>query len=419
MALSILSNVGVALWLRNKPPVTERSLGALMALDLCLFTGLLYFTGGPFNPFSSLYLVHLALAALVLSSRWTWSLVLLAVAANAALFFRHVPLPVAHHGEHAMVAPEIAPPSTDHLAAHGTHGAGDHPSHHKRVARPLVPAPEHEPLDKHLQGMWVAFGVTAGFIVYFLNRVIRALAQRDEELARISAQTARAERLASVATLAAGAAHELSTPLATIAVAAKELERGVTGNAAEDARLIREQVNRCRDIVSQMAGDAGASPGEAPSLVGLQELVAAALGPIEERSRVHVSWGAGSAEGTLVAPLRAVSQALRNVVQNALDASEAGQSVSVDIRQTDEGWCVMVADEGSGIAPDVINQVTDPFFTTKEPGRGMGLGLFLARSVLDFLGGKLDIDSTLGKGTRVTLCLPSGPATPRPSKEAA
>src|SRR6201999_2562972 len=107
-----------------------------------------------------------------------------------------------------------------------------------------------EPLDVHLRGMWVAFAVAAAFIVYFITRVTRALGSREAELARAREIAARSEKLASMATLAAGAAHELATPLSTIAVVARELERATDPSAlTTDAKLIREQVERCRDIL--------------------------------------------------------------------------------------------------------------------------------------------------------------------------
>src|SRR6185369_6404393 len=102
-------------------------------------------------------------------------------------------------------------------------------------------------MDMHLQGMWVAFAVGAAFIVYFLYRVTSALAGREAELVRMREHAARSERLASMATLAAGAAHELSTPLATIAVIARELERQLGSDPmSDDARAIRERVEHCR-----------------------------------------------------------------------------------------------------------------------------------------------------------------------------
>lgn len=369
------SNVLARVWLARSVRVTEWTLGSLMVLDVCLFTGLLYLTGGPFNPFSFLYLVYIALAALVLPPRWTWMLVLLALGGNAALFYHHVPLPM-DHASHAMEA---------------EHG---------------------EPLSLHLKGMWVAFGVGAAFIVYFLHRVTRALAERDAELARIREQTARSERLASVATLAAGAAHELATPLSTIAVIAKELERPREHEAtAKDAQLIRREVERCRDILSQMAGDAGESPGELAAPATIDELIDKAIDGLSGRERIEVRMAEALGPQRIVVPLRAMAQALRGVIKNALDASPKTRSVELSVTRSDAGWSFEVRDHGEGMAPAVVARATEPFFTTKEPGSGMGLGLFLTRSVIDFLGGTFELQSSEGRGTVATLSLPAPPPT--------
>src|SRR3954447_26135766 len=125
-------------------------LAAVMALDVVVFTGLLYFTGGPANPFSFLYLVPIALAAITLRGAWTSALVLLSLGCSAVLFTTSRPLPT----------------------------AADHASH----------------MRLHLQGMWVASGVAAAFIVYFLLRVRRALGAREAELALSEEQAARQER---------------------------------------------------------------------------------------------------------------------------------------------------------------------------------------------------------------------------------
>src|SRR6218665_3315595 len=205
---------------RRERPIPEGLTWAVMALDVVLLTVLLELSGGASNPFSALYLVHIALAAVVLREGWTWALTVLAVACFGELF---VGAPAHHH------------------------------IHDMRM---------------HLEGMWAAFALAAGFIVYFVQRVTRALAAREAELVSARAASARHDKLAALATLAAGAAHELSTPLSTIAVVARELERhleraGQETSSLEDVRLIREQVARCRDILARMASDAGASQGEA------------------------------------------------------------------------------------------------------------------------------------------------------------
>jgi two-component system sensor histidine kinase RegB len=375
LAIEAAVNLATKAWLRRPARVGEPAVALALAADVCCFTGLLYFTGGPMNPFSFLYLVHIALAALVLPPRWTWPLVLLSAGASAALFARHVPLPMdtSLHAHHHMMAPG-------------------------------------EPLSMHLRGMWVAFATAAAFIVYFMHRVTRALAERELDLARARERGARTEKLASMATLAAGAAHELGTPLATIAVVAKELERPGAGvDIAADARLIRGQVERCRSILSQMAGDAGESPGELPAGISVGSLVRAAIERLPSPGRVRIDWAEdGDAESTVVVPPHAVTRALRNVLKNGLDASGDTTLVSLRVaRAADGAFSFEVVDSGVGMSPLVLGRATEPFFTTKENGTGMGLGLYLTRTVFDLLGGRLDIESKVGKGTRVVCTLPA------------
>ena len=360
------TNVACALWAR-RAVVHEWMLAAVMLLDVGLLTAVLYLTGGPFNPFSFLYLVNIALGAVTLAPAWTWTLVSVSLLCFGGLFFAHVPLPL------------------DHDHAH--------------------------PISMHVQGMWVAYGVAAAFIVYFIQRVRRALAERDAELGAARNAAARHERLASLATLAAGAAHELATPLSTIAVVAKELERalgngGPASPTVEDARLIREQVERCRAILGQMAADAGETTGEVVAPVAVATLVAAASRDLAGRERVRCDTGAVAPAAAVRVPARALAQALRGVLKNALEASPAGAEVVVRVSAAGTHWRMAVEDRGTGMTHDVLARAGEPFFTTKDGG-GMGLGLFLARVVLERVGGALELDSAVGRGTTATLVLPA------------
>jgi two-component system, sensor histidine kinase RegB len=278
----------------------------------------------------------------------------------------------------------------------------------------------HQPLaipdDSRMVGMWVALLVAAAFIVYFLLRITAALAEREAELTQARGLAARRERLASLATMAAGAAHELSTPLGTVALAAKELERALTkvnnSELAGDARLIREQVGRCRTILEQMAQGAG-TLGESVASCAVGELLDEALVGIRESPTVHREISDEVARSTLRLTPRAVSQALRSLITNAQDASPPNAAVVVAVRRDGDQLAVSIRDRGGGIPNDVMARIGEPFFTTKAPGRGMGLGLFLARAVIEGVGGTLQIDS-LPAGTEVRVMLPFdvSPQTP-------
>jgi len=378
VGIEAASNLAASV-LGRRRPARQGWMAALMALDVVLCTGLLFFTGGPSNPFSFLYLVQIALAATTLRGTLTWALTALALAGSAVLFGWHRPLPV----------------------------TGSHEQY----------------MNLHLQGMWVAFGVAAAFIVYFLLRVRRALAQREDELARSRLVAARQERLASLATLAAGAAHELSTPLGTIAVVMRELQRRASlidaePTVMEDLRLVREQVDRCRGILERMSTDAGETVGEGTTAMPVAELLAGVIGELPDIVPVNTTYANGEAALRLRVPRRALGQALSGLVKNAQEAtaalSPAGPSratpaaaaVSLHVWANGTGLTFEVRDHGAGMGAAVLERVGEPFFSTKATGRGMGLGVFLARTTVERLGGRLLLESS-SRGTTARLELPA------------
>ncbi|ATB50313.1 histidine kinase [Corallococcus macrosporus DSM 14697] len=368
VAMTAVSNLLLALWLRREPEVRPGLLGAVLAFDTVLLTGLLALSGGPANPFSMLYLVHVTLAAIVLGPRWTVLIALLSVLGASSLFAFHVPLP-----------DSVNPP--------GAHG-----------------------LDSlHVVGMWVAFTLTALIIAFVVARVAAALRNRQAALARTQRLAARAEKLASLSTLAAGAAHELSTPLGTIAIAANELDALILEapqEALEDARLIRDEVERCRDILERMSARAGQTLGEVPEqttpgdvLARIQEQLGAA-----DQARLRLEPGPNQ---PFWCPVRGLVQVLTNLVRNGLQASEGAQApVVVSAHRETDRLRFVVEDQGTGIPRELLPRLGEPFFTTKPAGQGMGLGLFLTQTYAELCGGRLELSSEEGQGTRATLELP-------------
>jgi two-component system sensor histidine kinase RegB len=260
--------------------------------------------------------------------------------------------------------------------------------------------------------MWVAFTVGAAFIVYFVTRVKAALAERDVALDRAREVATASERLAALATVAGGAAHELATPLGTIAVIAKELElelvdHQIGGSAIEDVQLIRSQVNRCRKVLNQLSIDVGQAPGEASGLVVLEELIEVVLESVARRSQVEVSIPPDLETFGLRGFPSAMEQTIRAVIRNALDASSPDLPVVLHATRTPGGLLLSVRDQGVGMSAETLSRASEPFFSTKPAGAGMGLGLFLGRTVLERQGGSLSITSSPGEGTTVDLLFPT------------
>lgn len=387
--LTVISNVLLTVlfgnW-KNRPDghtyPWNLMLGLVLVVDLLSLTGLLYSTGGPNNPFQLFFFVNLSLCALLLDRNWTLAINALTVLCFAGLLIHHQPLPPLDLG--------------------------------------FQPLEKGSDLKLQHLGALVAFSTCSGVIVYFMTRLTGELAEHQAAVRKAEAVRARSEKIEALGTLAAGAAHELATPLSTIAVVAKDVEQAIDEQSAEfpeftdvveDVQLIRNQLTRCRVILDRMAGHAGETIGESFQRCSIGQLSDATIDGLTEPGRVQASLPADSDNQSIFVPLDGLSQALRCLIQNAIDADPSDRPVLVNIARepTPSGdvWKWEIRDQGIGMSTEQLDRVSEPFFTTKPPGKGMGLGVFLAQNVITRLDGSLQFDSTLGQGTCVTIRLPA------------
>ncbi len=364
LGLEAVSNQAFALAVRRGVRTSSWLVALVLGTDLLILTGLLVLTGGAQNPFAVLYVVHVAVAAVVLPLPATVGLTGLAALLYAGLFLL----------------------------------AGDDHTHHAAT------------MTLHLRGMWFAYVLSAALIVGFVGRLARALREQTEALHQARLATERAERLAALGTLASGAAHELNTPLSTISVIAAELQGALTAQHAppavlDDLGLLLDEVGRCHQVLQRLSADAGATLGEVPRAVPLSQLVeraTALLAPAEGQLAVDIT-----DDEAVYGPVEGFAQALRALVQNALDATaEHGGTVTVRAFRDGDRARLEVRDTGPGIPADVLDRLGEPFVTTKG---GMGLGVFLARSLFDRFGVQLHFANTDG-ATTVTLAFPAAAA---------
>jgi two-component system sensor histidine kinase RegB len=196
-----------------------------------------------------------------------------------------------------------------------------------------------------------------------------------------------------------------------IAVAARELDlaasaASVPAEIAEDARLIRGQVERCREILDQMSGRADASVAHDAQTLTPARVVDATLDTFGPADRQRVRLTLDPAAPPVRAPLQAATRALRTLVKNALEASAADAPVHLHVGAEQRQVRFQVIDRGTGMTAATLQHAGEPFFTTKPPGAGFGLGLFLARTFAERWGGHLTITSSPESGTTASLLLP-------------
>lgn len=367
--LAAMAGTNALLAFQLRSPVPRRSIiGAALLADTLLLTGVLYLAGGPLNPFSIVYLVTITIAAIALGHRWAVSLAVVSSVAYGVVFAYNRPF-------------EFSDPAF---------GGGL--------------------LALHLYGMWVALVAAAGLIAHFVSRIAEALEQRERELTASRAAAARSDRLAALFALGAGAAHELATPLSTIRTAAMELERtlgapSAPGVAAGYVSVMRQEIERCTAVLDGLSGRASATSIEDTS-VALARLVDDVKTRLGEQLANRLDISAPDASGAVRAPAEPLCQVLVALLRNAFDASGPQQRVALSI-QRQPSFRVEVVDYGRGMRPEEAARAGDPFFTTKPPGAGLGLGLFLARAFADQMGGSVHWTSTLGKGTSVVLDFPA------------
>lgn len=382
--------------------------GVHLLLDVALLTALLALTGGANNPFTMLYFLPITLATLV-SRSWTWIVALGAVVGFAALV---VVSTWTFHGTQPVV--QVA---HEHGHDHAAHVEWGHAAH-EATGSEAKPSAHDEHYWRHLLGMGVALAVAGSLITYFVHKIAGLLTAQRDELERLRREAREDRFAASLGALSAGAAHELGTPLGTIQLLAGELEWMSPEERSEAVALIREQIERCKDILHSMKNpELSARSLEGGASWSLESL-AQSLRALEVPSSVHLDVRCSTEENNLWHQPRAViEQTVRELVTNACRAAHDDRPLNVVITLSGSGneLSIRVQDDGKGMGESELASAFEPFFSTREGGRG--LGLFLARLHVRQLGGSLVLHSASNVGTTAELCLPRHPpgyeSTPR------
>jgi two-component system sensor histidine kinase RegB len=254
--------------------------------------------------------------------------------------------------------------------------------------------------------MWLTFVVSATMIAWFVARMTASIRERDARLAAARELALRDERVVALGAQAAGAAHELGTPLATMAVVVGELEQdsGLDADARADLALVREQIALCKGIIGDMAARSGSARPEQLQAQDAWEWVRGvrarwqAMRP-RASSRLSLAQGAGVPRIPVEATLE---QALANLLNNAADASDS--EIDIHLSCDDAMLRIAVADAGPGFPAEVLRGAGQGPLTSRKGGAG--IGLLLAFSAIGRLGGRIVLTNLPGGGACASIELP-------------
>jgi two-component system, sensor histidine kinase RegB len=354
--------------------VSNTELFLVLLLDVAALTVQLYLSGGAANPFISLYLLQVTLAAVLLDAWSTWALVVITSGCFVWLtaFHREVLLWRGHGGGFAWL---------------------------------------------HIQGMFVCFVLSAALLVLFITRINHNLRARDAHLASLRQQSAEEDHIVRMGLLATGAAHELGTPLATLSVILNDWQHMPSlEDSSELSQEIIEmqlQVDRCKAIVSGILMSSGEARGEGTLRTTVNAFLDALAAEWRaSRSPQRFEYTNAFGQDEAIVSDTALKQVIFNLFDNALEASP--KIVRVGVGRTDDDLVITVTDEGPGFSAEMLAEFGKPYRSSK--GRpGGGLGLFLVVNVVRKLGGLVAAQNAARGGAIVTLTLPLASLSPRAS----
>lgn len=380
----ILTLLGILNWwtwlrLSSSEPIAEIELFIQLSFDVLAIAAILYFTGGATNPLAWFFLLPLIIAATILPQEYTWYMVIFTSGCYTLLMGFYQPLP------------DMQPLVLQGDASHMMH----------------VMMEDHD-LELHVFGMWFGFVFSAVLVAYFVVEMANTLRERERRLAEAREQSLRSERVVALGTLAAGAAHEIGTPLGTMAILIHEIESecdcAKNDDLLEKMKILREQVARCKQALSVMSATAGEIRAEAGYVMPLLAYVDETLDSWRRQRRkavIEYTHFGPMPPPSILAELT-LTHALINILNNAAEVSPEG--IELSVRWDKDRAYFRILDHGPGIAPTVSARLGKAPVSTKE--QGLGVGLFLAFATIERLGGRIEMAPRAEGGTSTEIVLP-------------
>ncbi len=373
--LPILTAIGAlalwnlaAYWRQSQPwESTQLEIFMNLVVDATALTFLLYWAGGATNPFVSLYLIPIAIASAALSARYIWLTSIICVAYYSFLMLFYVPLP----------------------PIHSDYGSD---------------------FNAHIFGMWINFILSAVLMATIVAGISRSIHKRDKSLAKAREEALGNEKIVAMGTLAAGVAHEISTPLSTMTMITDELLHlpDPDQQTHPDLRLMRKQIDICKERIKELLDHAGHSRSEGGHAVPLCQFIDRIIDQwqvMRPEIECRVLFDEPFQNPTILAE-QTIAQSITNLLNNAADATleEGNKRVTITVFNLQQELKIQIDDEGPGIPPELADQMGKIPFSTKASG--FGIGLALSNASLGRFGGGITLTNRPGQGVRTEVKLP-------------
>ena len=365
LIIFVLINIGLIWRLRQSKPVTETEFLGHLLLDVIGLGLLIYFTGGASNPFISYLLVPIMISATTLSWRFTWSIAAIALLTYTTLLFWYQPLS------------DLMPMESDNMGH------------------------EESGFSLHILGMWFNFLVSAGLITYFVVKMAGELRSQQSQLASLRESTLRGEQILGIATQAAGTAHQMGTPLSTMAILLKDML--IEENDAErkkEIEVLIQQVGFCRDTLKQLVSETDLNAAYQDKKISLKEFFDQLIDQWQLlKPEVQVKYSRSEKEHEIMLNHSSgLQQAIVNLLNNAAEAG--GNSVQVKTEVTASYWSMQIIDQGPGLTDEVKARLGSGLYSTKETG--LGMGFMLSHATVEQLGGTVSLEDVSEQGGTLT-----------------
>lgn len=387
-AISIL-NLYTWLRLRTAEEVTEHEIFSQICMDVLALAYLLYLTGGASNPIIWVFLLPLIVTAIMLPQAYAWNMVIITSCVYTVLIAYNIPLPA--------IEPHMMHPAMSDLTP--------------EMILQMHLLNDRRYFNLHVFGMWFGFVFSAGLVAFFVVELSKTLKERERNLAEARESALRDERVVSLGTLAASAAHDMGTPLGTIAILAHEMVEDLPEHRFPEVYqkllIVQQQIDRCKQALSVMSASAGEMRAESGKVMLVSEYVDEVLNlwrthKAATKLKLFISTDVDSSARIIAE--RTVTHSIINILNNAAEASPADAGIEFHVEWDPWTMNLKIRDFGPGLPAEFIDFAGHQ--PVKSNKQGMGVGLFLTYTTIKRIGGKIQFSNLESGGACVEISLP-------------